>query len=347
MDKIEEIRLEFIKDKKLDPSLLKDKYLSKKGLLNSLNNHIKTLSNEEKPNFGKKLNELKSEINSFILEKIKEEEERIYLENLKNSKIDLTYPGYSLNKGAVNPLLKVKTELENIFINMGYRVARGPEVELIKYNFDLLNIEKDHPSRDESDTFYIDENLLLRSQTSPVQIREMIKEEGDLKIICPGKVYRKDEDDATHSHQFMQIEVMNVGKNISVSDMKGTLISFLKKIFPSSENIRFRPSFFPFTEPSYEVDVECFKCKGADSDCSLCKGTGFIEVLGCGMVHPKVLENGGYDPKVYSGFAMGMGVERIAMLKYGIHDIRLIYNNNLKYIKEYDRIEGGNLDEII
>lgn len=260
---------------------------------------------------------------------------------LSSEKIDLTMPGYNLDTGSYHPLTKIREDLEDLFVSMGFEVVYGPEVEEERFNFDLLNIDELHPARDESDTFYIGNSLLLRTHTSPVQARTMLSnlEKKPFKMICPGKVYRRDDDDATHSHQFMQIEGLVVGENVKLSDLKGTLLKLTNKMFGSDLDIRFRPNFFPFTEPSFEVDVECFNCKG--KGCPICKNTGWIEILGSGMVHPNVLDACGFDSKKYTGFAFGAGLERIAMIKYGIKDIRSFYQNNIEFLKQFDRLEGG------
>ena len=236
---------------------------------------------------------------------------------------------------------RVKREIEEIFISMGYDIVSGPIVESDLYNFEKLNLPKGHPARDAQDSFYIeDESILLRTQTSPVQARVMDanNEKGPIRILCPGKTFRRDDDDATHSHQFSQIEGLVIGDNISLADLKGTLEEFAKKMFGEDRSLRFRPSFFPFTEPSFEVDVSCFKCGG--KGCSICKGTGWIEILGSGVVHPNVLKNCGYDPEKYTGFAFGIGQERVAMLKYGINDIRSFYTNDTRFLNDFNRMDG-------
>jgi len=232
-------------------------------------------------------------------------------------------------------------QAEDIFLGLGFEVAEGPEVELDHFNFEMLNIPKNHPARDMQDSFYITEEILLRTQTSPVQARTLLRKEGKtpVKIICPGKVYRRDDDDATHSHQFTQIEGLVVDKGIRMSDLKGTLLTFARQMFGEHQQIRLRPSFFPFTEPSVEVDIQCILCGG--EGCRICKHTGWIEILGAGMVHPRVLEMGGYNPREVSGFAFGMGVERIAMLRYGIEDIRHFYTNDVRFLRQFHRVQGG------
>ena len=243
--------------------------------------------------------------------------------------------GYQFKNGSMHPLNKVIEELEDIFISMGYSIAEGPEVEVDVFNFEMLNIPKGHPARDMQDSFYINENVLVRTQTPPVQVRTLLEAAGKpVKIVCPGKVYRRDDDDATHSHQFMQFEGLVVDKNITMSDLKGTLSLLMKKMFGENRSIRFKPSYFPFTEPSVEVDVSCFKCGG--KGCPMCKHTGWIEVLGAGMVHPNVLKGAGYDPEVYRGFAFGVGIERVTMLRHNIDDIRNFYTNDYRFLKQFE-----------
>jgi len=317
---------------------LKATYLGKKGSISLLSSKIVELPVEERKTFGAELNNLKNEATNLI------EEKRTYLENkkleqkLKNEKIDISLPATKITVGSPNILEKIIEEVEEVFMSMGYDVVDGPEVEEDRYNFELLNIPKGHPARDAQDTFYIkDEEILLRSQTSPVQVRTMLSKDGNepVRMICPGKTYRRDDDDATHSHQFMQIEGLLVDKDISLSDLKGTFDTIAKKLFGEDCITRFRPSYYQFTEPSVETDISCFKCKG--EGCSLCKNTGWITVSGAGMVHPNVLRNCGYDPNVWTGFAFGFGAERLAMLKYGINDIRTFYNTDLRELKEFDR----------
>lgn len=319
---------------------LKNNYLSKKGPISELSSMMRELSNEEKCEFGKGLNELKTEVNRLIQEKLNYYEEEELNKKLASEQIDVTLPATKIPVGAPNILEHIVEEVEEVFMSMGYDVVDGPEVEEDKYNFELLNIPKGHPARDAQDTFYIeDENILLRSQTSPVQARTMLSAGGDkpIRMICPGKTYRRDADDATHSHQFMQIEGLLVDKNISLSDLKGTFDVIAKKLFGDDIQTRFRPSYYQFTEPSVETDISCFACKG--KGCSLCKNTGWITVSGAGMVHPNVLKNCGYDPKEWTGFAFGFGAERLAMLKYGIHDIRAFYQTDLRESKVFDRKE--------
>ena len=317
---------------------LKVLYMGKKGIITELSNDIKDIPNSEKREYGKILNELKNYFN-MQYSKLKTffDEEKIK-ERLKNEKVDVTLPGIIINVGAPHIIDMVVEELEELFISMGYDVCEGPELEKDLYNFEMLNLPKGNPARDAQDTFYIKgDELLLRSQTSPVQVRTMLKnkDKTPIRIICPGKTYRRDYDDATHSHQFMQMEGLLVDKDISLSDLKGTLDVMAKRLFGNNVKTRFRSSYYPFTEPSVEFDVSCFKCdmKG----CNVCKDTGWITIGGAGMVHPNVLRNCGYDPNKCTGFAFGFGIERIAMIKYGIDDIRVFYTNDLRSCKSFDK----------
>ena len=317
---------------------LKVEYLGKKGPIQELTSHMRDLDAEGKKEFGMLLNGLKQDVTNAIDSKIKEYQERELNEKLSKEKIDVTLPATKIPTGAPNILEKIIEDVEEVFMSMGYDVVDGPEVEEDKYNFEMLNIPKGHPARDAQDTFYIeDESILLRSQTSPVQVRTMLKAGGKtpVRMICPGKTYRRDADDATHSHQFMQIEGLLVDKNIRLSDLKGTFDVIAKKLFGEDCVTRFRPSYYQFTEPSVETDISCFVCKG--KGCSLCKNTGWITVSGAGMVHPNVLRGCGYDPKEWSGFAFGFGAERLAMLKYGINDIRTFYQTDLRESHTFDR----------
>ena len=319
---------------------LKVEYLGKKGPIAELTTHMRELSNEEKKSFGMLLNSLKQEITTKFEEKQKELELEELNKKLSSEKIDVTLPASHIKEGSPNILEHIIEEVEEVFMSMGYDVVDGPEIEEDRFNFELLNIPKGHPARDAQDTFYIeDETILLRSQTSPVQARTMLATDGNtpIRMICPGKTYRRDADDATHSHQFMQIEGLLVDKDISLSDLKGTFDTIAKKLFGEDIETRFRPSYYQFTEPSVETDITCFACKG--KGCSLCKNTGWITVSGAGMVHPNVLRNCGYDPKVWTGFAFGFGAERLAMLKYGINDIRTFYQTDLRETENFDRKE--------
>ena len=341
---IEDIKKELSKDLEgVDLKTLQDvknKYLGKKGLVGELTKDMASLSVEEKKELGKKVNEIKNYVEEEINNKYNSLNEEVLNKKLESERIDITLPGTSIPSGAPNILEKLVEEMEEVFMSMGYDVVDGPEVEEDRFNFELLNIPKGHPARDAQDTFYIEgEDILLRSQTSPVQARTMLKTDGNtpIRMICPGKTYRRDNDDATHSHQFMQIEGLLVDKNVSLSDLKGTVDVAMKKIFGNDVVTRFRPSYYQFTEPSVEIDISCFKCHG--KGCSLCKNTGWITVCGAGIVHPNVLRNCNYDPAVWTGFAFGFGAERLAMLKYGIDDIRTFYNTDLRELREFDRKE--------
>ena len=313
---------------------LKIKFLAKKSVLMSLMSELGKLPPEERKEFGQKLNLTRSEITRLIEEKEAEIRKLELQKKLEKEEIDITLPGKNADVGGQNPFYVVKDEITDIFLNMGFEVADGPEVETDLFNFELLNIPKDHPARDMQDTFYISENILLRTHTSPVQAHTMQAAEGKpIRIICPGKTYRRDDDDATHSHQFAQIEGLVIDKNINIGHLKATLELFAKKMFGEKREIRLRPSYFPFTEPSVEVDITCANCDG--KGCSMCKGTGYIEILGGGMVHPNVLKMNGYDPDVYSGFAFGIGIERVAILRYGIDDIRKFYQNDVRFLHQY------------
>ena len=343
MDKINELKkkIENVFEEELSLEKLNDlkvEYLGKKGYITELNSCIKDLPNEEKKEFGKNVNELRNLFNTKYEELKNRLEVEAINKKLESERIDITLPATKVMIGAPNILEKVIEEVEELFMSMGYDVVDGPEIEEDRFNFELLNIPKGHPARDAQDTFYIeDETILLRSQTSPVQARTMLKGNGEvpIRMICPGKTYRRDDDDATHSHQFMQIEGLLVDKNISLSDLKGTFDLIAKKLFGESIVTRFRPSYYQFTEPSVETDISCFNCKG--KGCSLCKNTGWITVAGAGMVHPNVLRNCGYDPEKWSGFAFGFGAERLAMLKYGISDIRVFYQTDLRELSVFDR----------
>ncbi|MBQ2892099.1 MAG: phenylalanine--tRNA ligase subunit alpha [Bacilli bacterium] len=313
-------------------------YLGKKSPLNEIMKQMATLSIEGKKELGQKVNAFKTKIEELVVVRRKELEQIAINEKLMSETIDVTMPGKVLNTGSIHPLNKVIDELNTIFIGMGYNVAEGPEVEIDKYNFEMLNVPVGHPARDMQDSFYITEETLLRTQTSSVQVRTLLEAKGKpIKIVCPGRVYRRDDDDATHSHQFMQIEGLVVDENITLSDLKGTLQKVMEKMFGSDRKIRFRPSFFPFTEPSVEVDVSCFKCGG--KGCPICKKSGWIEILGAGMVHPNVLEMAGYDSTKMRGFAFGIGVERVTMLRYGIDDIRNFYIDDVRFLNQFKKGE--------
>ena len=342
--KIEEVKKLLEEDMNKVTSLnelneLKNKYLSKTGLITVLNSEIKNVPNEEKKEYGMKVNEVRNLFNEFYETKKCEYEAALLNEKLSKEAIDISLPSKRVKRGSKHPMTRITEQFEDLFVSMGYTVYEGPEIESDENCFQKLNLPKGHPARDAQDTFYLKdeyENFLLRSQTSTAQVRAMEEntEKGPIRIVCPGKVYRRDED-ATHSHQFMQIEGLVIDEGVSMADLKGTLETFCKRILGEKTNVRFRPSFFPFTEPSVEVDVTCFKCGG--KGCPLCKQTGWIEVLGAGMVHPNVLEMSGYDSTKYQGFAFGTGMDRFAMFKYGIPDIRTIYGNDIRFIEEFDR----------
>ena len=316
---------------------LRIEYLSKKGKIQGLMAQMRDLSAEEKPKFGQLVNDLKNAVSTAIDQKKEMLEKEILNARLKAEKIDVTLDAYVPKTGTMHPLTLVQKELEDVFIGMGYNVAEGPEVETDLYNFTRANTPEGHPARDMQDTFYVDPTHLLRSQTTAIQMRVLEKEANHLpiKVICPGKVYRRDDDDATHSHQFMQCEGLVIGESITVADLKGTLELMIRELFSKDAHIRFRPSYFPFTEPSFEVDMTCHICGG--KGCPTCKGTGWIEILGSGMVHPNVLEMAGIDSKKYTGFAFGAGIERIAMLKYGIADIRDLFTNDIRFLEGFKR----------
>jgi len=336
----EELKLKLNEVKSLSElNDIRTQYLGKKSKIQEFSTMMKDLSIDDKKEIGKLINEFKNDVETSLSNLKVEIEEEELKKKLEKEKIDITLPATKIKVGSVHPITKIVNEVEDLFISMGYDVLEGPEVESDLYNFEMLNLPKGHPARDTQDSFYITEDTLLRTQTSPMQVRTMLQnvEKTPIRIICPGKTYRKDNDDATHSHQFTQIEGLVVDKNISMSDLKGTLEIFAKKMFGNERQIRFRPSYFPFTEPSIEVDVSCFNCNG--NGCSICKNTGWIEILGAGMVHPNVLNMCGYDSDKFTGFAFGIGPERIAMLKYGISDIRSFYTNDVRFLKTFDRVE--------
>jgi len=315
---------------------LKVEYMSKKGVITELQNGIKEAV--DKKEYGMQVNTVRAAFNDNYDRKLKEIEKLELNKKLESEKIDISLPSTKVNVGVANILELIVEEVEELLMSMGYDVVDGPEIEEDRFNFELLNIPKGHPARDAQDTFYIeDESILLRSQTSPVQARTMLEGKGEIPIrmICPGKTYRRDDDDATHSHQFMQIEGLLVDKNVSLSDLKGTFDVIAKKLFGEDCVTRFRPSYYQFTEPSVETDISCFNCHG--KGCNICKNTGWITVAGAGIVHPNVLKNCGYDPNIWTGFAFGFGAERLAMLKYGVNDIRTFYNTDLREIHTFDR----------
>ena len=309
------------------------KYLGKKGELTAILKQMGKLSAEERPVIGQLANQVRADIEQ-MLEQTKTDLEAKALDiRLAGETLDVTLPGQKKPLGKKHPLTIVLDELKEIVVGMGFEIATGPEVELDYYNFEALNIPKDHPSRDTQDTFYISDNVLLRTQTSPMQIRTMEKKKPPIRIIAPGRVYRSDAGDATHSPLFLQGVGLVGGKGTTMADLKGTLEVFVKRLYGDSTVVRFRPHHFPFTEPSAELDVQCFHCHG--EGCSLCKGEGWIEILGCGMVHPQVLLNCGIDPEEYSGFAFGLGLERMVMMRYGIDDLRLFYDNDVRFLKQF------------
>ena len=315
------------------------KFMSKRGMLTDAMKQMKDLPNEEKPQYGKRINEVKAEIEELLRER-QEELNAVRLKfQMMREAIDVSLPGNEMVVGVQNPLIMVQREIEYAFREMGYSIVEGDEVELDLYNFERANIPEDHPAREMQDTFYIDAHRLLRTHTSAIQTRalESYAPNVPVKVVCPGKVYRRDDDDATHSHQFFQMEGLVVGHGITLADLKGTLALFAKKMFGETRTIRFRPSYFQFTEPSVEVDVSCPFCDG--KGCSICKQSGWIEILGAGMVHPAVFNMAGYEDDSLTGFAFGIGVERIAMLKYGIDDIRSFYINDRRFIEQFKRFE--------
>ncbi|RAN53554.1 phenylalanine--tRNA ligase subunit alpha [Dolosigranulum pigrum] len=314
------------------------KYLGKKGDVTQVLKGMKDLSPEERPIVGKLANDVRDTIQAKISERKAVLHQEALNKQLEEETIDVTLPGTTHSVAQTHIILQVIEEIEDLFLGMGYKIVEGNEVETEHYNFERINVPKHHPARDMQDTFYIDESYLLRTQTSGTQPRTLEQhnfEEGPLKMISPGKVYRRDTDDATHSHQFHQIEGLVIDKDIAMTDLKGTLEEVAKAMFGDKHDIRLRPSYFPFTEPSVEVDVTCFKCQGSDEHCSVCKNTGWIEILGAGMVHPHVLEMSGVDPTVYGGFAFGLGPDRIAMLKHEIDDIRHFYTNDQRFLSQF------------
>jgi len=312
--------------------------LGKKGPITEVLRGMRDLPADERPKVGSFANKVRDEISEAITQRRDELEIAKTAAKLEQEKIDVTLPGVPVKQGQPHVLEQVIDQIEKLFLGMGYQVVDGPEVEEDHYNFEMLNLPKDHPARDMQDTFYITNSILMRTQTSPVQARTMEKHDfsqGPLKMISPGKVYRRDTDDATHSHQFHQVEGLVIDKHITMADLKGTLQQLAKNLFGEEREIRMRPSYFPFTEPSAEVDVSCFKCGG--KGCAVCKYTGWIETLGAGMVHPNVLKMAGIDPEVYGGFAFGLGPDRFAMLKYGVNDIREFYLNDVRFLEQFSQ----------
>lgn len=332
---LQEIALNEIKDNSSIEAVesLRVKYLGKKGEITAILKEMGKLSAEERPVIGQVANKVRESIEENISSKKEELKAIEKQKQLAQEVIDVTMPAKPAIVGKKHPISQIIDEVSEIFMGMGFSIAEGPEVETVANNFDALNAPKDHPSRDMSDTFYINSELLLRTQTSPVQVRTMKNQELPIKIVSPGRCFRFDSPDATHSPMFHQIEGLVVGKDVTMAQLKGTLNMFVKKLFGEHTKTKFRPHNFPFTEPSAEVDVTCFKCDGAG--CPMCKGEGWIEILGAGMVHPNVLRNCGIDPEVYSGFAFGMGVDRITMLKYEIDDIRLLFENDMRFLNQF------------
>lgn len=316
------------------------KFTGKKGAITSVSKEMRNLSPEDKPKLGEFIKEFHNVFNKYFEEKKNDLATKELEAKLAAETIDISLPGRKQVTGARHIITQTMDEIEDLFLGMGYQIIEGPEVELDSYNFEKMNLPKNHPARDMQDTFYITEDILLRTHTSPVQARTMeqhdFASQGPLKMISPGKVFRRDSDDATHSHQFHQIEGLVVDEHITLADLKGTLLQFAQSLFGKEREIRLRPSYFPFTEPSVEVDVSCFKCGG--NGCNVCKQTGWIEILGAGVVHPNVLEMSGIDSSKYSGFAFGLGPDRVAMLKYNIDDIRHFYQNDLRFLTQF---KGG------
>ena len=312
---------------------LKVKYLGKKGEITGMMKQMGSMPPEERPKFGQMVNRLRSQVEEAFEQKRAELAEKQKAMRLAAETIDVTLPRHEHPIGSAHPLTKVFREVQAIFAQMGFTTVEGPEIEYDKYNFEMLNIPKDHPARDMQDTFYVTDDIVLRTHTSPVQVRTMLANKPPIRVICPGRVYRTDDVDATHSPVFNQVEGLYIDKGVSFADLKGTINTFLRKFYGEQTKTKFRPGFFPFTEPSAEVDATCSLCGG--KGCPACKGAGMIEVLGCGMVNPRVLQNCGLDPEEYSGFAFGLGLDRLANIKYGITDIRLLYENDVRFISQF------------
>ena len=337
-EKLEAIKISALEEIKMattSPELenIRVKYLGKKGELTQILRGMGGLSPEERPLAGKMTNEVREALENALEECSREIKNKEKNAKLQSEVIDISMPGIKQNLGKRHPLEQTLNEMKEIFISMGFTIEEGPEVELDYYNFEALNIPKNHPARGEQDTFYVNDNIVLRTQTSPIQVRTMENQKPPIKMIAPGKVYRSDAVDATHSPIFYQMEGLVIDKGITFADLKGTLELFAKKMFGDKLNTKFRPHHFPFTEPSAEMDATCFVCEG--EGCRVCKGEGWMELLGCGMVHPQVLRNCGIDPEVYSGFAFGFGVDRMVMLKYGIDDIRQLYESDMRFLNQF------------
>lgn len=307
--------------------------LGKKGELTAALRSMKDITEEQRPAFGKRVNEKRDQITNALESRLADLKMQDMRQRLVSEAIDITLPGKKTTLGGLHPLTRIYYEIRDIFVSMGFDVMDGPEIEYDKYNFEMLNMPKDHPARDTQDTFYVSDDIVLRTHTSPVQIRTMLNQKPPIRMICPGRVYRSDDVDATHSPVFNQVEGLVVGKGISLAHLKSTLDTFLKEFYGENTKTKFRPGHFPFTEPSAEVDATCAKCGG--NGCGVCKGTGMIEVLGCGMVHPNVLRGCGIDPQEYTGFAFGLGMDRLATIKYGITDIRLLFENDIRFLKQF------------
>ena len=333
LQRIRENALSALSAPNADIEQIRIQYLGKKGELTSVLRGMGALSAEERPVIGQLANEVRGAIEEALAEKAQQLKQKQLEEKLISEKIDVTLPSSAQKIGHIHPLTAVQRKIEDIFIGMGFSIAEGPEVEYDYYNFQALNIPPNHPARDTQDTFYITENILLRSQTSPVQVRTMEKQKPPIRVISPGRVYRSDAVDATHSPLFHQVEGLVVDKGVTMGDWKGMMETFAKEFFGEDTRLRFRPHHFPFTEPSAEIDVSCFVCGG--KGCRVCKNEGWIEILGAGMVHPFVLSNCGIDPDVYSGFAFGMGIERLAMKQFGIDDMRLLYENDVRFLEQF------------
>jgi len=312
---------------------LRVRFLGKKGEVTAILKQLGTLADAERKELGALANEVREQIDNEIRKQLKILDDKNLSSQLTTEKLDVTLPGNRPAQGKRHPLQQVLDEIKEIFLGMGFDTVAGPEVEYDHYNFEMLNMPRSHPARDTQDTFYITENILLRTQTSPMQVRTMEKGELPIRVIVPGRVYRSDAVDATHSPLFHQIEGLVVDKGITFSDLKGTLEVFIRKLYGEETKARFRPHHFAYTEPSAEMDMSCFKCGG--KGCSMCKGEGWIEILGCGVVHPDVLRNCGIDPDVYSGYAFGMGLERITMMRYNIDDMRLLYENDMRFLRQF------------
>lgn len=339
--KVAELKEKILKEAELikDEASLKafqETHMSKKSELSQLMGEIRNLEGEDKTKFGQAMNDARTAVTEAFQAKQKAIQDAAIAKKLEAEKIDITLPGFNYKMGGINPFYLIQDEIIDTFVSMGYEVKEGPDVESDYYNFERMNIPADHPAREMQDSLYINPTTLLRTHTSPEQAHAMDEKGGKpLMMICPGKTYRRDDDDATHSHQFGQVEGLVVGKGITLANLKATLELFVRKMFGEKREVRFRGSYFPFTEPSVEVDISCMNCGG--KGCSICKGTGFIEILGAGMVHPNVLKMSGYDPEVYSGFAFGVGIERVAMLRYGIDDIRKFYQGDVRFIEQFTR----------